>query len=123
MTISHIVVGPQSIDKTLLWVLVVIRIPGDAVARGGLLHFELTPARRILFRTIFLKANLHSFGKLSKISEHESLRHYVEVFIYNRRELEFAEGSGFEEWLHHTAAGGIGIPTDKREKFLARFSQ
>ncbi|ELR10084.1 hypothetical protein VC83_07588 [Pseudogymnoascus destructans] len=80
-------------------------------------------ARRILFRTIFLKVNLHSFGKLSNISEHETLRHYVEVFIYDGRELEFAEGSAFEEWLHHTAATGIGMLSDTRDKFLARFSQ
>lgn len=80
-------------------------------------------ARRILFRTIFLKVNLHSFGKLSNISEHETLRHYVEVFIYDGRELEFAEGSAFEEWLHHTAATGIGMLSDTRDEFLARFSQ
>ncbi|KFZ17825.1 hypothetical protein V501_01534 [Pseudogymnoascus sp. VKM F-4519 (FW-2642)] len=81
-------------------------------------------ARRILFRTIFLKVNLHSFWKLAKISEHETLRQYVEIFIYDGRELELAEGSGFEEWLHDTAATGMGIITDKkREEFLARFSQ
>ncbi|ELR09113.1 hypothetical protein GMDG_03693 [Pseudogymnoascus destructans 20631-21] len=44
MTISRIVVGPQSLYKTLLWGLGVIRVRGDAVARGVLLYFELTPS-------------------------------------------------------------------------------
>ena len=81
-------------------------------------------ARRMLFRTIILKVNLYSFDKLSKISEHETLRHYVEVFIYDGRELKLAGGSSFEEWLHDTAATGLGIITDeKRKEFLAQFSQ
>jgi hypothetical protein len=44
MTISRIVVGPYSLDKTLLWVLGMIRVRGNAVARGVLLYFELTPS-------------------------------------------------------------------------------
>ncbi|KFY80511.1 hypothetical protein V499_00635 [Pseudogymnoascus sp. VKM F-103] len=114
----------ESTNVCLAWEAVNECLDRPDLRNVRLLHRAFdNAARRILFRTIFLKVNLHSFGKLSKISEHETLRHYVEVFIYDGRELEFAEGSGYEEWLHHTAAGGIGIPTDKRDKFLARFSQ
>jgi hypothetical protein len=44
ITISRIVVGPESLDKNLLWVNGVIRVRGDTVARGVLLYFELTPS-------------------------------------------------------------------------------
>ncbi|KAG9229516.1 hypothetical protein BJ875DRAFT_523113 [Amylocarpus encephaloides] len=81
-------------------------------------------ARRILFRTIFLKVNSLSFSRLSKISKNETLRHCVEVVMYDGRELDLSEIPDFEDWLHYNAARGIGLATlQKREGFLARFSQ
>ena len=82
-----------------------------------------TAAQRVLFRTIFVKVNRPSFDRLSNISQHTTLRHYVEAIIYDGREVEWPENRNFEGWLRERAVEGIGVPSDKREEFLARFSE
>ncbi|KAH6667812.1 hypothetical protein B0J14DRAFT_172849 [Halenospora varia] len=81
-------------------------------------------ARRILFRTIFLKVNSLSFGRLLEISKNETLRHHVEVVVYDGRELDLSQIPEFKNWLCYDAARGIGLAIlQKREDFLARFSR
>ncbi|KAH6670153.1 hypothetical protein B0J14DRAFT_546063 [Halenospora varia] len=81
-------------------------------------------ARRILFRTLFVKVNHASFVKLSKIATHETLRCYVKAIVYDGREFEsdLADYT-LEKWLENDAATGIGIQPSKRAEFLARFPQ
>jgi hypothetical protein len=45
MTISRIIVGPQSFDKTLLWVLGVIRVRGDAGRSRGSIILRIDALR------------------------------------------------------------------------------
>ena len=78
-------------------------------------------AQRVLFRTVFVKVRLPSFARLWSISEHETLRRYVEGIIYDGMEVAWPDQNTFEGWLPHDAARGLGIA--KREKFLAQFSE
>jgi hypothetical protein len=78
-------------------------------------------AARVLFRTVFVKVRLPSFERLWSISEHETLRRYVEGIIYDGVEVAWPEQNTFEGWLPHHAARGLGIAT--RKEFLAQFSE
>jgi hypothetical protein len=78
-------------------------------------------AQRVLFRTVFVKVRLPSFERLWSISEHETLRKYVEVIIYDGMEVDWPEQNTFEGWLPHDAARGLGI--GERKEFLAQFSE
>jgi hypothetical protein len=78
-------------------------------------------AQRVLFRTVFVKLRLPSFERLWSVSEHKTLRRYVEVIIYDGREVEWPELNTFEGWLRHDAARGLGLH-HKQDEFLARFS-
>ena len=85
-------------------------------------------AQPVLFRTVFVKVRLPSFERLWSISEHETLRKYVKVIIYEGMEVdwphqdtEWPHQDTFEEWLRYEAARGLGIY--KKEEFLARFTK
>jgi hypothetical protein len=70
-----------------------------------------------------VKVNSPSFDRLSNISQHTTLQHYVEVIIYDGREVEWPENISFEGWLGEKAGEGIGLRFDKKDEFLARFSE
>lgn len=100
-----------------------------SISRSDLRNLRLvskawnSAAQPVLFGTVFLKINLLSFARASKISQHEIFRKYVRILIYNVVLLPQSFGISFKSWLKRCAGYGFHGGRAERKKLLAERSK
>lgn len=78
-------------------------------------------SERLLFNTIIIKVNIPSFDKLAAIANCRRIRKLSRTVRFDGRELYPSPHQGFEGWLIHNCAQGLGLfQAAEREDYILR---